>query len=137
MPFANEAAMQAVDTNVLIRILINDDKQAEQIKLARHFAKNAQQLFIPQIVQVELVWVLESAYELMKSDIINTLQHLQTNEAFQIQNELEFSEALRAYQANNADFSDCLILAECNRVNFNIVTFDKKFSRLPNTSLLG
>ena len=74
--------MQAVDTNVLIRILVTDDKQTEQVKLARQFAKKAKILFIPQIVQVELVWVLEAAYKLEKSEILRTLQHLQSNEAF-------------------------------------------------------
>lgn len=57
--------MQAVDMNVLIRILVTDDKQLDQVRLARQFAKKAKILFVPQIVQVELVWVLEAAYGLV------------------------------------------------------------------------
>lgn len=128
--------MQTVDTNVLVRILITDDKQLEQVKLARQFAKKAQQLFVPQIVQVELVWVLETAYGLGKIDIVKILQHLQTNEAFQLQNESEFSAALQIYQTNNVDFSDSLILVESKRKNCDVVTFDKKFSRLPKVKCL-
>lgn len=129
--------MQAVDTNVLVRILVNDNKQMEQVKLARHFAKKAQQVFVPQIVQVELVWVLDAAYRLDKAEIIRILQHLQTNEAFQLQNESEFSEALQLYQANNVDFSDSLILVESKRKNCDVVTFDKKFSRIPKVKCLA
>ena len=128
--------MLAVDTNVLIRIVVADNKQMDQVKLARQIAKKARQLFVPQIVQVELVWVLATAYHLEKTDIIHVLQHLQTNEAFQLQNEVEFSEALLLFQANNVDFSDSLILIESKKVNCDVVTFDKKFSRLPRVKYL-
>lgn len=134
--FAREVVMQAVDTNVLIRILVTDDKQVEQVKLARQFAKKAKTLFIPQIVQVELVWVLDAAYKLDKSEIIHVLQHLKNNEAFQLQNEDEFSEALQLFQLSNVDFSDCLILVESKRENCTITTFDKKFSRLDTVKYL-
>ena len=128
--------MLAVDTNVLIRILVTDDKQIGQVKLARQLAKKAKTLFIPQIVQVELVWVLDAAYELDKIEIVRILQHLQTNEAFQLQNAAEFSEALRLFQDNNVDFSDSLILIESKNENCDVMTFDKKFSRLPNVKYL-
>lgn len=129
--------MQTVDTNVLVRILVTDDKQIEQVKLARQFAKKAKQLFVPQIVQVELVWVLDAAYRLDKSEIIRILQHLQSNESFHLQNESAFSEALSLYQANNLDFSDSLILIESTKENCDVITFDKKFSRLPNVKYLA
>ncbi len=128
--------MQAVDTNVLIRVLVTDDKQTEQVRLARQFAKKAKTLFVPQVVQVELVWVLDAAYGLDKSEIVHVLHHLVTNEAFQLQNESEFSEALRLFQNNNVDFSDSLILMESRKENCDVVTFDKKFARLSNVKYL-
>lgn len=135
--FVNGVAMLTVDTNVLIRILVTDDKQLEQVKLARQIAKKAKHLFIPQIVQVELVWVLDAGYKLNKSEIIQILQHLQTNEAFQLQNEVEFSQALQLFQSHNADFSDTLILIESRKENHDVVTFDKKFSQLPHVKYLN
>lgn len=129
--------MQAVDTNVLVRILVTDDNQLEQVKLARQFAKKAKILFVPQIVQVELVWVLDAAYGLEKLEIVQVLNHLETNEAFQLQNPFEFGEALQLYQANNVDFSDCLILVESKKADCALVTFDKKFSRLAQVKLLS
>lgn len=128
--------MLAVDTNVLIRILISDNEQREQIELARKFAKKAKLLFVSQVVQVELVWVLEVAYKLNKADIVRILQHLQANEAFQLQHDAEFSEALQLFQANNVDFSDCIILMESKKINSAVITFDKKFSRLPGVTFL-
>jgi predicted nucleic-acid-binding protein len=128
--------MQAVDTNVLVRILIDDTKQIEQVQIARRHAKKAKQLFVPQIVQVELIWVLDTAYELEKTEIIFILKHMQENEAFILQNEPQYAEALHHYQTSNADFSDCLILAESNEAKCEVITFDKKFSRLPNVKQL-
>jgi predicted nucleic-acid-binding protein len=137
MQLIREVAMQAVDTNVLVRILVTDDKQTEQVKLARQFAKKAKLVFVPQIVQVELVWVLQAAYGLEKTEIIPVLQHLQVNESFQLQNEHEFSAALQLYQSNNVDFSDGLIFVESKKENCDVVTFDKKFSRIPNVKHLA
>lgn len=128
--------MQAVDTNVLVRILVTDDREVEQVRLARHFAKKAKNLFIPQIVQVELIWVLETAYKLDKSEILRVLDHLEENQAFQLQHEVAFSEALQIFRTNNVDFSDCLILVESKQENCVLVTFDKKLSRLPIVKLL-
>lgn len=59
-----------------------------------------------------------------------------SNEAFHLQSEPEFSEALQLFQANNVDFSDSLILTESKRASCNVATFDKKFSRLPNVNYL-
>ena len=128
--------MRAVDTNVLIRILVDDPKQKEQVRVAHQFAKKAGNVFVPQIVQVELVWVLETAYSLDKQEIVRILTHLEENEAFSLQYESQFFAALHYYQSFNADFSDCLILAECNEMKYTLFTFDKKFSKLPDVKYL-
>jgi len=128
--------MQAVDTNVLVRILIDDPKEMNQVHIARRYAKRAGQLFVTQIVQVELVWVMDAAYDLNKSEVISVLKHMQDNEAFFLQNESQYAMALHHYQTKNVDFSDCLILAECHQEKCEVVTFDNKFSRLPEVHLL-
>ncbi len=50
--------MIAIDTNVLVRIIVEDVGQAEQTKIARELAKTAQKIYLTQIVQVETTWVL-------------------------------------------------------------------------------
>lgn len=128
--------MKAVDTNVLVRILVTDDKQMEEVKLAREFARKAKIIFVPQIVQIKLVWVLEYAYKLDKSEILYILQHLETNEAFHLQKPENFSQGLRLFSSASADFSDCMILIESKNENCEILSFDKKFSRLSGVKLL-
>lgn len=128
--------MQSIDTDVLVRILVNDSKKLEQAKIARQFAKDAGQLYVSQIVQVELVWVLDTSYGLSKKEILAVLKHLHTNEAFVLQNASQYTAALHLYQTTNANFSDCLIWAESHEKKCDVVTFDEKFSRLPRVTLL-
>lgn len=47
--------MIAVDTNILVRILIDDPSAFKQMDLAKALLKKARQAFVPQIVQIELV----------------------------------------------------------------------------------
>ncbi len=53
--------MTAVDTNVLIRILIEDPGAVLQMQSARALLAKSEVLYVPRIVPVETVWVLESA----------------------------------------------------------------------------
>lgn len=129
--------MIIVDTNVLVRILIDDEAQMEQVKLARQFAKKNHRLFVPQLVQVELIWVLESVYELSRSEIVSILKHLYENAAFVLQGEEQFEAALHSFQVSNAGFADCLISAVSNDEECQVVTFDKKFAKLQNVKLLS
>jgi predicted nucleic-acid-binding protein len=128
--------MIAIDTNILVRILVEDEQQPIQVQTARQFAKKNSPLFIPQLVQVELVWVLDSAYHLEKTEIIHALQHLLENEAFTLQNMEQFEAALRLYQISNVGFSDCLIQVESQEAGCDVITFDKKFAKLPHVKLL-
>jgi len=73
--------MIAVDTNVLVRLLINDPDSQTQISLAKALLKRAKQIYVPQIVQVELVWVLETAYCFDKPAVI-TVYTSSTNFVF-------------------------------------------------------
>lgn len=54
--------MLALDTNVLVRILIDDTQFIDQCAAARALASAAGEVYVPQVVQIETVWVLESAY---------------------------------------------------------------------------
>lgn len=128
--------MFSVDTNVLARILVDDDTEPQQIKAARKFAEKNTPLLVAQIVQIELVWVLKYSFELDKQDIINILKHLLENEAFILHDEDLFEKALHLFAIANADFADCLILLISGENKSKVVTFDKKLSKLSNVMLL-
>ncbi|MDQ6967865.1 MAG: type II toxin-antitoxin system VapC family toxin [Mariprofundaceae bacterium] len=127
--------MIAADTNLMVRILVDDPGQPEQVTIARMLASEAKQIFVAQIVAVEVVWVLQSAYKLDKLAIVQLLEHLLHNSAFTLQAEDHFLAALILFKKYNCDFSDCLIATESQSANCTLITFDKKLSRLPGVKL--
>ncbi len=129
--------MIAVDTNVLVRVVVDDPDEPQQMARARRQVTRAGQVFVPQIVQAELVWVLDTAYELDRSAIVPVLQHMLDNAAFVLQGEPAFRAALSAYQTGPADFADYLILAESRAAGCSLVTFDRRLLKADGTRAVG
>jgi predicted nucleic-acid-binding protein len=119
----------SVDTNVLVRALVDDPAEVTQVRAARACMRKAKQVFVPQIVQAELVWVLESAYKLPKRDVIGVLEEIAGNLAFQLQQRESFDHALQAWRSGGADFADYLILAESDAIGCPLHSFDRKLGR--------
>jgi predicted nucleic-acid-binding protein len=122
--------MIAVDTNVLVRILIDDPGATLQMLSARALLAKSGVVYVPQIVQVETVWVLETAYSFDKAAICKILEHLLHHPQFQLQLVESFESAFKLFHQHSADFSDCLILTESTSQNLQLFTFDKKLGRL-------
>ena len=125
--------MISVDTNVLIRILVNDPDNATQVEHARQAVNRYQTVYVSQIVQVEAVWVLKSAYGFAKVDILRVLEHLQENQAFKLEHEQLFELAMAVYRESAIDFSDALILINSQQHHLPLLTFDKKLLAQPGT----
>ena len=130
--------MPALDTNVLVRYLIADDKK--QFEAAKQFIEKAitnEALFIPVSVSVELEWVLRSLYEVKKAMIITTFSRLLEAREIEFQEESAIEIALSLYADNNADFADCLHIASAQtQGRVPLVTFDRKASRVEGAKLL-
>lgn len=125
--------MIAVDTNVLVRALVDDPDEPRQSAAARASLKQAREVFVPQIVQVETIWVLETAHGLTKAEVVPVLEHLRDNAAFDIQNRACFEMALGEYREGPADFADYLILAESRSRSTRLLTFDKRLLKAKDT----
>lgn len=127
--------MIAVDTNVLIRILVDDPDAELQMQAARALLTQFEVLYVPQIVQVESVWVLESAYRFDKPSICKILDHLLHHPQFQLHLPESFASAVTLFRNHSADFSDCLILTESKSRKLQLFTFDKKLGRMKGTGI--
>ena len=128
--------MIAIDTNVLVRVLTDDEESPEQTQQARALVKAAERVFIPQVVQVEFVWVLEQAYGLEKSQIIGALEILRDNPAYDLQHSEHFAQALERFRHSNAGFADAIIAVESQQANIMLWTFDRKLSKQDNVQRL-
>jgi predicted nucleic-acid-binding protein len=100
-----------LDTNVLVRFLVEDDEQqsAEASRLIERAAESAKPLFVPQIVLCELVWVLSYAYRRRREEIVEVLQQLRRAAQLVIEAPDQVQRAIESYAAGAGDFADYLI----------------------------
>lgn len=120
--------MVALDTNILVRYIMQDDAtQAQQATKAIEALTADKQAFISCIVLCEVNWVLRSAYNISKEECLSTLNKIITVAAFDIEHIDCCLHALKAWQKGNADFSDYLIQAIAESKGYAItLSFDKK-----------
>ena len=129
--------MIALDTNVLVRILVDDPGAQEQCRQARALLEDAGGAWLSQIVLVETVWVLESVYSFDKADILVAMKSLFTHPQITIEARERFDNGLALYDTTTADFADCLILSNAAHQRFILYTFDRKLSRLHGARRIG
>jgi predicted nucleic-acid-binding protein len=122
--------MISIDTNILVRVFVDDESDRTQIDQARRVVARYSLIYISQIVQAELIWVLKRNYGFAKEQILTALEHLRDNHAFVLENENHFEQALALYRASNADFSDTLIVVNSRAQGYPLLTFDKKLLKL-------
>ncbi|MEO8378249.1 MAG: type II toxin-antitoxin system VapC family toxin [Acidobacteriota bacterium] len=121
--------MIALDTNVLVRYVVEDDPDQTAVATAmieRAIAKG-ESLFLAQIVLCELVWVLAQAYRFEKQEILGVLQQLRRGAQVTIEGVDEVRKATESYAAANGDFADYLIAERAIASGCTLVaTFDRK-----------
>ncbi len=131
--------MKGIDTNVLIRYLVADDKkQAEQAsKTIQNAADEGESLILCTVVLAETVGVLEDVYQLSKGEILSLLDKLFSTAQFEIEDRDSARQALEDFRTSKADFADCLIgrknrLLGCDKT----FTFDQDLKTLDTFELL-
>ena len=82
--------------------------------------------FLPLVSVVELAWVLSSAYELDRGQVVRAFEALLRTKEIVVEQADVVWKALRVFQGTNADFADCLIersaaAAGCEKT----LTFDR------------
>ena len=131
--------MQAIDTNLLVRLFVNDDAaQAQKVRVLfdRH-ADDASALWVADIVLVELVWALDRVYSRPRAQIVIALQALASHATVQLESAAALPEATALYAQGPADFADCLLAVKAVKVGCEILrSFDKKMRALPGVKLL-
>lgn len=127
----------ALDTNVLVRVFVNDPDNIHQNDLARKLINQYEWIYISQIVQVELVWVLDRRYKFHKNEIIKLLETLANHQGFILENKERFLNALMLYKNNHADFSDYLIYQYAQDNECQFFSFDKNLLKSKNITILS
>ena len=119
--------MIALDTNVLIRFLVEDDvaQSRRATALIEGAVARDEHLFVSDIVMCETVWVLSSAYRFSRTEIVDALSQLVRARSVDFNSADSIARALDAYRKEKGDFADYLIREHARSAGADTVaTFD-------------
>jgi len=131
--------MPALDTNVLVRWLVDDDpRQSARVhKLLLSVQTDQDLLFIPATVMLEVEWVLRSRYQFDKPAILQAFNALLETQELEFQDEAALEWALHLYRHSTSEFADCLHVGQCRSAErIPLMTFDAKAARMPDVQLV-
>ncbi len=130
--------MIAVDTNVLLRLVVGDEP-AQAARARRYLEANASAAtpcFLNRAVLCELAWVLKSSYGYGREDIAAIIERLLHTAELRIEDPDVAGAALDAHRAGH-DFADVYIAASNRLRGCDVtVTFDRRAARLPLFALM-
>ena len=102
--------MTGLDTNVLVRYVMQDDP-SQSPRATRLFESLSAEDpgFVPVVVLVELVWVLSGSYGLDRTQVAKVLGTLLRSKELVVDRAEGVAQALKRYDGAGADFADALI----------------------------
>jgi predicted nucleic-acid-binding protein len=120
--------MRAVDTNILVRLLVRDD--ARQVRAAEEFASKG--AWVSHLVLAETIWVLDAVYERTAAQIATAVDMLLNHKDLTVQDPDVAALALQQFRKYPMlGFSDCLMLEIARKSGHSPVgTFDRDLARL-------
>ena len=131
--------MKALDTNVLVRFLVKDNaEQAQQVyRLFKETENQQQRLFVPLLVVLETIWVLQAVYDVDDPDILAALNNLLMMPVLLFEATPVLHAFIGAAKGANYDLADLLIAQSARGLNCeSVLTFDKKAARFSGFELI-
>lgn len=130
--------MRALDTNVLVRYLAQDDAKQSALatRLLEEQLSGGDRGFISLVVVLETVWVMESRYDADATTISDILDDLLQAPTLEVQDAAAVRDAVRRYRQGGVDLHDCLIVALATARKCRVLTFDAKAAKRLGMELL-
>jgi predicted nucleic-acid-binding protein len=127
--------MRAIDTNVLVRLLIRDEPG--QTVAAENFVQNG--AWISVLALVEATWVLASVYELTPRQIADSVEMLSDHQSLVLENPETILAALHLFRKRpKLGFSDCVMLHLAKKAgHLPLGTFDRDLARVDDVQFLS
>ena len=132
--------MPALDTNVLVRYVVQDNEA--QLAVSRRLickcVADGQVLFVPVTVALELEWVLRASFGYAKDQVLDVLSSLFSAAELTFESERALEVALHLYRSGSADFADCLHIALAAQAGESpLWTFDKRAAKVNGAQSVG
>jgi predicted nucleic acid-binding protein len=118
-----------VDTSILVRHLTGDPP--EQAARASRFLAAADELLLADLVVAEVVYVLESFYEVPRTRVAELVRAIIAFPAIVVLDPAMLLRALEVYETVRLDFAEAYLVAQAERPGVGAVaSFDKAIDRV-------
>ncbi len=118
-----------VDTNILVRHLTGDPP--EQAARATKFLAEADELLLVDLVVAEVVYVLESFYEVPRERVADLVRAIIAFPAIVVLDSAMLLRALEVYETVRLDFAKAYLVAQAERSGVGVVaSFDRAIDRV-------
>ena len=118
-----------VDTNVLVRHLTGDPP--DQAANATRYLAAADELLLADLILAEVVYVLESYYEVARTDVARALRAILAFPAVRVVDDPLLHRAVELYDVHRLDFADAYLVASAESTGVGVVaSFDRSIDRV-------
>ncbi len=118
-----------LDTSILVRHLTGDPP--EQAARATKFLAAADELLLADLVVAEIVYVLESFYEVSRPRVAELVRAIIAFPAIVVLDPVVLLRALEVYETERLDFAEAYLVAQAERSGVGVVaSFDKAIDRV-------
>ncbi|KAA3617303.1 MAG: PIN domain-containing protein [Calditrichaeota bacterium] len=124
--------MTGIDTNLLVRFLVNDDEiQAKEVlRIFKNAERKKDYFFVSILVTLELIWVLKAVYNLPREQIVLAIESLISMPILKLEKLDAIHKMVSESKQKSNDLSD-LLIAHCSFLSGceKILTFDKRAAK--------
>ena len=126
-----------VDTNLVVRHLVQDDERNAKVALRLFEAcdRGEVRLVLLPAVIAECVFVLESFYRHPRTDIAQALAALIGSPGVELADRAIHIDALGRYRRTKLHFVDCMIAAAATAEGVSVATLDRGFKKFPDVRI--
>ena len=118
-----------VDTNVLVRHLTGDPPA--QAAAATRFLATAEELLLADLVVAEVVYVLESFYEVPRARVAELVRAIIAFPAVVVVDASVLLRAVEVYEVDRLDFAEAYLVASAEASGVGVVaSFDRAIDRV-------
>ena len=131
--------MKALDTNVIVRFLVKDDERQTKIiyRSLKQVESDKEVLFVPLLVVLETIWVLELVYQISRQEILESINDLLLMPILVFEAQSAIQGFVSSARETKVDLSDLLIAHSSKSSGCEcVLTFDKSASKLELFELL-
>ncbi len=118
-----------IDTNILLRILTEDDPEqtARSEELLRKAGNGELTLFVSTVCLAEIAWTLESFYGLSKKDIATKLIAILNTEGLKFSRRRVLIDAIMRLGEYEVDFADAYHAAIADAEGIDVYSYDRDY----------